>query len=346
MANWNISEEAAALHKDALFCDMSKSWVGHEDPVGRVNTLADSVANGVDYVALTLAHDWEGLDKTIHTLANERTFVLANPEKYRLVETVDDILSAKKDGKLAIGFGFQGTAVLENDLNMVGVYHQLGVRTMLMAYNLKNNVGDGCMEVTDAGLTHFGVQAVQEMNRVGIIADGTHTGYRTTMDMMEVSTEPVVFSHSNAWGAWNHPRNIKDDQIKGCAKTGGVICVMGVGTFVGDNDDTAEGLLKHIDYIVELVGPEHVGIGLDFVFDWDDRREGASGNWNPKEAHKEATEKASGGRSSVEWLDIKFVKPARLPEVTDGMVKRGYSEKEIRGVLGENWLRVARQVWK
>ena len=346
MTDWNISEQAAALHKDAIFCDMSKSWVGHEDPVGRVETLAECVACGVDYVALTLAHDWEGMDKTIHTLANERTFVQANPEKYRFVETVDDILAAKKDGKLAIGFGFQGTSPIENDLNMIGVYHKLGVRTMLMAYNMKNPVGDGCMEITDSGLTHFGVQVVEEMNRVGIIADGTHTGYRTTMDMMNVSTEPTVFSHSNAWGAWNHPRNIKDDQIKACAKTGGVICVMGVGTFVGDNDDTAEGLLKHIDYIAELVGPEHVGIGLDFVFDWDHKNPGASGNWNPKEAHKEATEKASGGRSSVDWLDIKFVRPARLPEVTDGMVKRGYSDTDIHGVLGENWMRVARQVWK
>ncbi len=346
MTDWNISEEAAKLHEDAVLCDTSKSWVGHEDPVGRVETLADCVANGFNYVALTLAHDWEGLDKTIHTLANERTFVLTKPEKYRLVETVDDILSAKKDGKLAIGFGFQGTSILESDLDMVGIYHKLGVRTMMMAYNLKNPVGDGCMELTDGGLTHFGIQVVAELNRVGVIADGTHTGHRTTMDMCEVSSEPVVFSHSNAWSVWNHPRNIKDDQIKACAKTGGVICVMGVGTFVGDNDDTAEGLLKHIDYIAELVGPEHVGIGLDCVFDWANKKEGASGNWNPKEAHKKATEKASGGRSSVDWLDIKFVQPARLPEVTEGMLKRGYSETEIRGVLGENWMRVARQVWK
>ena len=114
------------------------------------------------------------------------------------------------------------------------------------------------------------------------------------MDMMEVSTEPVVFSHSNAWGAWNHPRNIKDDQIKACAKSGGVVCVMGVGTFVGDNDDTAEGLLKHIDYISELVGPKHVGIGLDYVFGWPHNNPGTSGVFNPKEAHKKATEKASG----------------------------------------------------
>jgi membrane dipeptidase len=347
MTNWNISEQAAALHRDAILCDMSKSWI-IQHPRGdvRAESLQECVENGVDYVALTLANDWQGMDRTLQTMANERAFVQANPDKYRFVETVDDILTAKKEGTLAIGFGFQGTQSLDNDVNMVGVYHKLGIRTMLMAYNAKNSAGDGCMEITDAGLTHFGVQVVQEMNRVGMLADGTHTGYRTTMDVMEVSTEPVIFSHSNAWGAWKHPRNIKDDQIKACAKTGGVICVMGVGTFVGDNDDTAEGMVKHIDYISELVGPEHVGIGLDYVFDWPHNNPGTSGIFNPKDAHKKATEEASGGKSSVEWLDIKFVKPARLPEITDAMIKRGYSEAEIRGVLGENWLRVARQVWK
>ena len=181
ITNWNISEQAAALHRDAILCDMSKSWIiEHPEGDRRSESLEECVANGVDYVALTLANDWQGMDRTIHTIAKERAFVLANPDKYRFVETVDDILSAKKEGKLAIGFGFQGTAILDNDVNMVGVYHTLGVRTMLMAYNIKNSVGDGSMEITDAGLSRFGVAVVEEMNRVGMIVDGTRIGRQWT----------------------------------------------------------------------------------------------------------------------------------------------------------------------
>ena len=131
-----------------------------------------------------------------------------------LVDTFADVERAKLEGKFAVVLHFQGTNPLGGDLNMVEVYYRLGIRHMLMAYNMKNLVGDGCMECTDDGLSRFGVAVVEEMNRVGMIVDVTHTGYRMTMDTFEVSKAPVIFSHSNPAAVWDIPRNVKDDQIK------------------------------------------------------------------------------------------------------------------------------------
>ena len=196
-------------------------------------------------------------------------------------------------------------------------------------------------------VSRFGVEVVEKMNRVGMIVDGTHTGYRTTMDMFEVSKDPVNFSHSNPWGPWNHPRNIRDDQIKACAGSGGVVGIMGVGTFLGNNDISIETFIRHIDYVAELVGPEHVGLGLDYFHNYKKNKSPvASAQVNPVALHEEALKKASGGQPTVAWDDIDFFPPSSLPKLTEGLMKNGYAEAEIRGILGENWLRVAKRVWK
>ena len=130
-----------------------------------------------------------------------------------------------------------------------------------MAYNKKNLVGDGCHERTDAGLSLYGIDLVEEMNRVGMLVDCSHTGYRTSMEVMEISTRPVVFSHSNPRSLWEHDRNIRDEQALACAATGGLVGVVGVGIFMGENDASTDALLRQIDFYAELIGPEHIGSG-------------------------------------------------------------------------------------
>ena len=205
----------------------------------------------------------------------------------------------------------------------------------MLSYNAKNLVGDGCAERTDCGLSRWGIELIEEMNRVGMLVDGTHSGYRTTMEALEITDSPFIFSHSNAWSVFEHYRNIKDDQIKACASTGGVIGINGLGEFLDDHDATTQSMFKHIDYIANLVGPEYVGLGLDYVRDVDGFWDWVRYNdfmW-PKNEKQERT-------------NSRFAQPEQVLELVDLMLNSGYSESDAKAILGGNFRRVCEQVWK
>ena len=247
---------------------------------------------------------------------------------------------------MALNFNFQGSNSLLGDLNMVETYRRLGVGHMLLAYNHQTMAGEGCHEQNGSGLSQFGERLVREMNRVGMIVDASHTGYRTTMDLFEVSSSPVIFSHSNANALVDHERNIRDDQIKACAKTGGVIGINGLSLFLSESgiDFSSETIANHIDYMAQLVGAQHVGFGLDYV----------GGN-----SHQPTTEEIErnmaffkantqnypeSGRYAKAPLN--FAQPGVISEVTEALVRKGYGDADIRGILGENFMRVCSEVWK
>jgi membrane dipeptidase len=290
------------------------------------------IASGVDFVSLTLASDAESQIEVVQSLARERRVLLSQPESYRLIETADEIEVAKKDGLLAVSFNLQGTNALAGDLAMVEVFYKLGIRHMLLAYNKRNLVGDGCHERTDGGLSLFGIELVEEMDRVGMIVDCSHTSYHTSMEAMEVSANPVIFSHSNPRALWEHDRNIRDDQAKACAAGGGLVGVVGVGIFMGEDDASTPMLLRQIHYYAELIGPGHIGLGLDYVYDVEAEHRYMAGIKSP----------AHGNYDKM----TNFFQAEQLPELTEGLLAKGYSEDEVRGILGGNFLRVARQVWR
>ncbi len=213
-ARKGASERAAALLGEALVWDMLLPWMAGW---GDDETLPRFKDAGVDFISLTV-NDFPGsIAGSLHRLSEVRAYIREHSNQMVQVYSVADIRAAKKAGKLALAFHFQETNPLEGDINMVETYYDLGVRHMLMAYNTKNQVGDGCAEATDAGLSRYGVRVIEEMNRVGMLVDGAHCGYRTSMEAMEASTAPFVFSHCLAFGVYRHYRNIRDDQIKACA---------------------------------------------------------------------------------------------------------------------------------
>ena len=330
-ADWGVSEEAARVHREAIVWDNTLPITAGNIAVNREKYLPRLKASGYDVVSLTVGGDRDKMPDAIKKIAEERNYFQANTDKYVLIEKADDIERAKREDKLGIIFHFQGTNPVNYDINMISTYYHLGIRHMLMAYNLRNAVGDGCKERTDEGLSRFGVQLVEEMNRVGMVVDCTHTGHKTSMEVMEVSKAPVVFSHSNPNALKEHPRNIADDQIKACAKTGGVMGVNGVGIFLGDNDGSTETQIRHVDYLVQLVGPDHVGFALDWVIYSASSTPSA---WNPP---------APG---DVPWPDIKHVEPEQMPAFTEGLLNMGYKDTDVANILGGNWLRIAREVWK
>ncbi len=298
----SISEKARSLYRSSLVWDMTVPY-GMQHATDGI-TLPRFRKAGFGLVSLTLGGDKTfGPETALANIGKVYAVCAKHPELYVLVKGIDDVDRAHKEGKLAITINFQGTNVLANDLGLVEVFYRLGVRHMLMAYNQKNLVGDGCAERTDAGLSRFGLAMIKEMNRVGMLVDGTHTGYRTSMEAMEASTSPCIFSHCCAYSVFPHYRNIKDDQIKKCAETGGVIGVNGLGEFIDDMEATSESMFRHLDHIVSVVGAKHAGIGLDYVKD-------VAGFWKYVDDNPEAWPDNQGKANR----HTKFVQPEQIED--------------------------------
>lgn len=260
------------------------------------------------------------------------------------VTDAGDFHRAKEEGKLGILFHFQNSLPLEQSIEMVDVYHALGVRVIQLTYNVRNFVGDGCLESNDAGLSAFGRRLIKAMNSAGIAVDCSHTGIQTTLDAMDVSEFPVVFSHNLAKSVCDSPRNLTDEQIKRVAEMGGVIGINGFPPFVAKKPrPTLDDLLKHLDYIVELVGIQHVGLGIDFEYVGASMQEASkahyeyfvqTGQWDPQDYPPPPYYYPRG-------LDD----PRCFPNLTKALLERGYDAAEAKRVLGGNFMRVYSQIW-
>ena len=232
--------------------------------------VSSYAAAGVTLAVFTIVDDFpNSIEQTLRLIGANRRYFSLHPERFVLADRTDDVAAAKEQGKLAVSFAFQGSNALMGDLTLVEVYRRLGVVQMLLAYNAGNLAADGCHESRNAGLTQFGRDLVAEMNRVGMIVDVTHVGRRSSLEALELTTRPPLFSHSTPQKFAPHDRNITDEQIRACAAKGGVVCLNGIGLFMDATQRRASAslLADTIEYVVQLVGPGHAGIGLDYIFD-------------------------------------------------------------------------------
>jgi membrane dipeptidase len=296
-------------------------------------TLERYRAAGFTAVTLNVGFAEDPAEQQLAMLATFREWLGARPDQYALIATVDDVRRAAADGRLGVAFDIEGMALLEGQLPLMATLYAQGVRWMSITYNKNNAVGGGCQD-EDGGLTAFGREVIAEAKRVGMAVCCSHTGHRTARDVMEMSENPVIFSHSNASAIHKHSRNIGDDLIVACARTGGVVGVNGIGHFLGANDNRVETLVRHLDHMVQLVGPAHVAIALDYVFDSSELDEYVM-------AHPELFPASEGYATGV-----RMVAPEALPEICDALVRLGYTDGDLEQILGGSLLRVAEQVWR
>ena len=297
--------------------------------------LEDVRASGVNVISLNVGFGPQGPDEHLAMLDSFSTWVSSHSDDYLLIQSIADVETAQKSKRLGVMFDVEGMVPLDNGrIDLVEAFRTRGVGWMLVAYNRNNDAGGGCAEEEDIGLTVYGRKVIAEMNRVGMIVCCSHTGHRTAMEVMEASCDPVIFSHSNAKAIWDHYRNIPDELIKACAATGGVVGVNGLSSFLGNRDASPGRVAEHIDHMVQLVGPAHVGIGLDYVFDRKELEEYL------------ATMKETFPNDASLQEPMDFAHPSQMAEIAAHLLERGYSDSDVRLILGGNWLRVAAAVWR
>lgn len=280
---------------------------------------------------------WEDFRATVANIAAIKQLIRANADLVTLARSSADIESARSAGKTAIVLGFQNAHAFEDRIGHIEAFHDMGVRVVQLCYNTQNLIGTGCYE-RDGGLSGYGHEVVAEMNRVGMLIDLSHVGAQTSQETILASSKPVTYSHCLPAGLKDHPRNKSDAQLKFIADHGGFIGVTMFAPFLPRGaDSTVDDYVQAIDYVINLVGEDCVGIGTDFTqgygaefFDWLTHDKGCLrrltqfGNvQNPQ-----------GLRSIGE-----------LPNLTAAMERAHWSEPRITKVMGRNWLRLFNEVW-
>lgn len=259
-------------------------------------------------------------------------------------EKVDDIYRAHREGRIALVPVIEGAAPIENELDRIEILYGFGVRMMGITYSESNALGSGLKEDRDGGLTSFGKKAVERMNKVGMAIDCSHTGYKTTLDVINESEHPIFLSHVGARALWDSKRLFPDEVLKACAERGGVIGIEGAPhTTLTKNHikHSIDSYMEHFKYIVDLVGIDHVAFGPDTLYG------------DHVGLHQVYSEHLSSDktRSNQEFEIIEYVKGLENPteaskNILRYLVKENYSDDDIAKVLGKNIIRVLKEVWK
>lgn len=259
-------------------------------------------------------------------------------------EKVDDIYRAHREGRIALVPVIEGAAPIENELDRIEILYGFGVRMMGITYSESNALGSGLKEDRDGGLTSFGKKAVERMNKVGMAIDCSHTGYKTTLDVINESEHPIFLSHVGARALWDSKRLFPDEVLKACAERGGVIGIEAAPhTTLTKNHlkHSIDSYMEHFKYIVDLVGIDHVAFGPDTLYG------------DHVGLHQVYSEHLSSDktRSNQEFEIIEYVKGLENPteaskNILRYLVKENYSDDDIAKVLGKNIIRVLKEVWK
>ena len=275
----------------------------------------------------------------LHHIAQQNSFIAGQDERFMRIDSAADFERARTSGKIGFMIGVQNSSHFRRP-DDVDTFHALGQRVSQLTYNSRNLIGSGSTERSDGGLSDFGVRIVQRMNEVGMAVDTSHCGDRTTIDACEASKKPVLITHSNARNLVNgHPRTKPDEAILAMKKTGGVMGITGVRNFVYHSEPTTiEHYIDHFDYVRDLIGVEHLGVGSDIDLDgYDDM---------PPEDYAQLKAGYKDSYAFREKIDIEGIDhPKRMFDVTEALIRRGYADADIKGILGGNFARVLGEIW-
>ncbi len=318
------------LHQDAIVIDglIIAKWN---------RELFEDMRRGGLTAANCTVSVWEGFQATVDNIVKSNRLMAECNDLVRPVRTAADITRAKEEGKTGILFGFQNANAFEDQIGYVEIFKQLGVGIVQMCYNTQNLVGTGCYE-RDGGLSGFGREIVAEMNRVGIMCDLSHVGAKTSEEVILESGKPVCYSHCLPSGLKEHPRNKSDEELRFIADHGGFVGVTMFTPFLRAGvDATIDDYVEAIEYVMNIVGEDAIGIGTDFTqghgpdfFEWLTHDKGYA-------------RRLTRFGKIINPEGIRTI--GEFPNLTEALLRRGFSESQVRKIMGENWVRVLKDVW-
>jgi membrane dipeptidase len=320
----------SALHRNAIVIDglIISKWD---------RAVFEDMRKGGLTAANCTVSVWEGFQDTVGNIAAMKKMIRDNADLLTLVRSTEDIRRAKAEGKTGIILGFQNAHAFEDNLGYVEAFADMGVRVVQLCYNTQNLIGTGCYE-RDGGLSDYGREVVAEMNRVGIMVDLSHVGAKTSEEAILASKKPVTYSHCLPSGLKEHPRNKSDAQLRFIADHNGFIGVTMFPPFLKRGiESTVDDYVEAIDYVINLVGEDCVGVGTDFTqgygqefFDWITHDKGR----NRRLTNFGTVQNPEGIRTIGEF-----------PNLTAAMEKAGWPAAKIEKVIGGNWFKVFKEVW-
>lgn len=321
-------------HRD-VYEQLYRKSIGEESP------LRDAIAprlirDGIDLSVYAISGDSyshsQNTGRYLETaLENIDMFLEEAPRSegmISLVRTRSDLPDKVRPGQISFILHFEGGMPLRGSIHQLRNFYRLGLRSMQLTWNFRNELGDGVWENrTKGGLTRFGVEVIKEMNRLGMVVDLAHMNREGFFQSLDAAEAPLIVSHANACGMLDNPRNLADDQIKAIADQGGLVGILALPERVAKKDATLDDLLRHLDYMVKLAGVEHLALGMDFI-KYDGPR-------TLKDQHHPLHQ-----RTYVK----DFEEIEDLPKLIDGLGRHGYKENEIALILGGNYLRVLKTI--
>lgn len=341
--------EATELHRSAIVIDSVVNAA-----FGRA-FFEDMRQGGYTAAIITLAMPFYSPDRvwqTLHEVAEWQKWFTSNSDLIMSVRRASDIAEAKRRGLVGIIFGMQDGGPYSGDLELLRVYRELGLRVSSLCYNQRNLLAEGCTEPSNAGLSRLGHRAIEMLNELNILLDLSHMGYRSAFEAVEISKRPVALTHSNALNLCDNPRNVPDELLEAVAKSGGVIGVSPLPMLLSvkreNPNRNIELLLDHIDYVVRLVGIDHVGFGSDFYkFTFQDAvAHNVAGTFLGRLNREPVKSEEDIDPDTLELLHPEGIGGVtEVPNVTAGLMRRGYAPDAIRKILGINFSRLFAATW-
>ena len=291
------------------------------------------------YTGFNTSLDSRDLTSALESMVQWKSRIEDHPNRLMGALSAEDFSTAKKENKVAVMFGFQNATMIEKSIDNLDVLYAEGTRWIQLTYNERNLLGDGCTERTNAGLSDFGIEAVQRMNELGIIVDLSHCGRQTTLDGIEFSKVGVSMNHTMCEALYKeHPRAKTDQQIRAMAEKGGIMGIICLGYMIGPDpggQTTLETYIDHIDHAVNVAGIDHVGLAADFAIEGLEANGATRENWFIPRLSRF---KPSYQVRWPPWIP-ELDRVERYQDVAIAMEKRGYKYEEIAKILGKNWLR-------